>query len=382
MSLTATAGLAGISAPYLSLIERGLRPVTKRQLLESLAQALRVSPGELTGQPYAPSDPVSIESLAQVAALNDVVTGWWVDEIPDLDGPARPWPLVAASLTRLTTVLRPSSDYAAQSALLPRLIRELLTAAAEPEHRTAALIGLLDSYQATANVARRLGIAGLPTVAVERMRQAAEELDDPVYTTFARWARAHALSGTNRTRQYELAVTVADDEKARPEVRGMANLTAALACAAQAQGDMATTHLAEAAALAELIEVDVSPWPLNCNMQFGRTNVGIWRVAIGVELGHGAKVAEIASTVHPETITKSRAAAFYIDYGRGLLAERKTRDRGLAALIHAEKLAPQQVRNNVFVRENVADFLGTARRDAGGRELRGLAWRLGIAPNE
>lgn len=27
-----------------------------------------------------------------------------------------------------------------------------------------------------------------------------------------------------------------------------------------------------------------------------------------------------------------------------------------------------------------ADLLATARRDVGGRELRGLAWRMGIAP--
>ncbi|MGH3769880.1 MAG: hypothetical protein ACRDRW_00525 [Pseudonocardiaceae bacterium] len=31
-------------------------------------------------------------------------------------------------------------------------------------------------------------------------------------------------------------------------------------------------------------------------------------------------------------------------------------------------------------REAVADLLRRARRDAGGRELRGLAWRMGVAP--
>jgi transcriptional regulator with XRE-family HTH domain len=375
LSLTATAGLAGISAPYLSLIERGLRPVTKRSLLESLAQALKVSPAELTGKPYLPSDGPSIESHTAMAAVADALTGWWVGEIPD--APGRPWPLVCADLELLTSTLRPNSDYAAQATLLPGLIRNLLAAATEPENRRAALIGLLDSYHAAANIAGRLGFPGLPTLAVERMRQAAEELGDSTWTAFAAWARAHALSGTNRSRQYQLAVGVADDRASRPEVRGMANLTAALASAAQNQAEVAETHLTEAAALAELIEPDVSPWG---NMQFGRTNVGIWRVAIGVELGQGGKVREIASSVRPETITRSRQSAFWIDYGRGLLADRKTREHGLSALLRAEALAPQQVRNNVFVRETVGDALGKARRDAGGRELRGLAWRLGIAP--
>jgi hypothetical protein len=37
-------------------------------------------------------------------------------------------------------------------------------------------------------------------------------------------------------------------------------------------------------------------------------------------------------------------------------------------------------RHDVFVRETVAGLLCQARRDAGGRELRGLAWRMGVAP--
>jgi hypothetical protein len=49
-------------------------------------------------------------------------------------------------------------------------------------------------------------------------------------------------------------------------------------------------------------------------------------------------------------------------------------------LLHAEQLAPQLIRTDVFVRETVADLLRQARRDAGGRELRGLAWRMGVAP--
>ncbi|HEX5405957.1 MAG TPA: helix-turn-helix transcriptional regulator [Pseudonocardiaceae bacterium] len=376
LSVTATAGLAGMSASYLSLIERGLRPVTKRSVLEALASALKVSPTELTGQPYPLSDLFAADSHFQMAALADALTGWWVGETPD--GPARPWGQVAADVDRVKTILRPRADYVEQAALLPQLIRDLLSASAgDPDHRQVALVGLIDCYHAATNVASHLGLPGLPTVAVERMRQASELLDDPAYTSFAGWARAHALSGTNRARQYQLAVNVADNSAATPEVRGMANLTAALACAAQNQNDTAETHLDEAAGFAEQIEPDVSEWG---DMQFGRTNVGIWRVAIGVELGKGGKVAEIAAKVRPETISRSRQSGFWIDYGRGLLADRKSRDRGLAALLHAETLAPQQVRNNVFVRESVANLLTGARRDAGGRELRGLAWRLGIAP--
>jgi hypothetical protein len=157
----------------------------------------------------------------------------------------------------------------------------------------------------------------------------------------------------------------------------MANLTAALAVAAQGNEDLAETHLREAADIADVVDQDVSSWG---SLQFGRTNVGIWRVAIGVELGQGAKVREIAATVRPATITASRQASFFVDYGRGMLTERKTREKGLRALLHAETIAPQQVHNNPFVREAVGGVLRRAQRDAGGRDLRGLAYRLGIAP--
>ncbi|WP_433567001.1 hypothetical protein ACQP1O_18550 [Nocardia sp. CA-151230] len=63
-----------------------------------------------------------------------------------------------------------------------------------------------------------------------------------------------------------------------------------------------------------------------------------------------------------------------------MLAEPTSREDGLALLLKAEILAPQRVRSDLFVREAVADQLRSARRDAGGRNLPGLAWRLGVAP--
>jgi hypothetical protein len=185
----------------------------------------------------------------------------------------------------------------------------------------------------------------MPSLAADRMRQVAAALDDPVWDAVSQWGRAHFLSGTNRLRQYELAVAVADQAPAdHLETRGMANLTAALAAAAQGNGDLAETHLTEAAEVAKLIEPDTSPWPSGV-MQFGRTNVGTFRVAIGVELGQGPRVAQ-----------------------------------GVTALLRAEQLAPQQVRTNVWAREAVTGMLSAETRAAGGRELRGLAWRMGIAP--
>ncbi|WP_216207475.1 helix-turn-helix domain-containing protein [Amycolatopsis aidingensis] len=379
LSLQVTADLSGISYGYLAKIERGEKPVTKRRTLEALAAALRVSPVELTGKPYTPVAKDDAETFAQMTALGDMLIGWWVGEVPDT--PARPWETVLVDFDRLNNELRPGSDYAAQAAMLPGLVRELLVYAADPQRKTDALVALVQAYHAAGALAARLGFAGLPTVAVERMRSAAELLGDPVWVAASAWSRAHLLSSTSRPRQYQLAVRVADSAPVeRPETRGMANLTAALAAASQGDADSARTHLDEAAAVAEQLEPDVSPWPPSM-MNFGRTNVGIWKTSIGVELGEGAKVARYARGLRLESISTSRQAGFWADYGRGLLAERKTREEGLGAILHAERLAPQQIRSNTFVREAVFGLLGSARRDAGGRELRGLAWRMGVVPN-
>lgn len=117
-------------------------------------------------------------------------------------------------------------------------------------------------------------------------------------------------------------------------------------------------------------------------MQFGRTNTAIFRVAIGVELGQGAGVAEHASTVRPDTVSRGRQASFWVDYGRGLATERKTREEGVTALLRAEQLAAQQVRTNIWARETVAGLLSADLPTPVAADVRGLAWRMGIAPQK
>jgi transcriptional regulator with XRE-family HTH domain len=56
LSLDVAAGLAGISKPYLSALERGKRGFNRRGLLGDLARALGCSIADLTGQPYLPPE--------------------------------------------------------------------------------------------------------------------------------------------------------------------------------------------------------------------------------------------------------------------------------------------------------------------------------------
>ncbi|MBV9728875.1 MAG: helix-turn-helix transcriptional regulator [Pseudonocardiales bacterium] len=88
LSLEVVGGLAGISAPYLSMLERGLRGFNQRGLLDDLAEALGCSVADLTGQPYVLQDRRSMEVTAAVAAISTALHDTTLDDVPDL--PVRP----------------------------------------------------------------------------------------------------------------------------------------------------------------------------------------------------------------------------------------------------------------------------------------------------
>ncbi|MGO1056702.1 helix-turn-helix domain-containing protein [Crossiella sp. CA198] len=382
LSLRAVAELSGISAGYLSRLERGERAVTKRAVLEALAATLRVSPTDLTEQPYPSSDPVTAEAQAALAEVEAALSDYALGQPPDLA--PRPWPQVAADLHRLNHELRPATDYAGQGLLVPRLLADLhATYVADPARRFEVLRGLMHVYHTAAVLTKNLGVKGLPPLAAFHAQQVAEELGTPEWLGLAAWLRGHAAGATGRARQYNLSVNSANalagdlDSPEVAQVYGMLHLNAALACAAQRREADAMDHLAEADDIAQRLLQDVGGFG---HLYFGRTNVGIWRVSLGTELGQGGKVIEHARTVRPELIpSAARQAMFYTDLGRTLASDRKTRDQGVLALRKAEEIAPQRVRNNPFVRETVTNLLARAHREAVGRELRGLAYRMGMS---
>lgn len=383
LDLRAAAALAGLSHGYLGRIERGEQPVTSRRTLEALARALQVSPTELTGQPWAPTDLAGSEAHAALLVVETTLESLELGEDPG--GEPRLWPAVAEDVERLATLMHVSADYAAQGELAPRLLTELHALyARQTAGRPDLLQAMITAYSSLMFVAKRLGGRGLPALAAQMVQRCAEELEAPEWLGYAVWLRGDATGSLNRARQYSRAVQAADeltgnmDNEDVLQSFGMLHLSASLAAGAQGDTATAQVHLEEAAAAAERLDAEVGQW---ASLWFGRTNVGIWRVSLAAELGEGAKLAEIARDVHPEMIASpSRQAEFFADVGRSLLTETSTREKGLHAILHAETLAPQRIRHDLFVRESVSDLLRTAQQGAGGRELRGLAWRMGVAP--
>ena len=240
----------------------------------------------------------------------------------------------------------------------------------------------MDCYHAAGVLLKNLGVRGLPTLAAFHARRVAEELEDPAWLGLAAWLRASTLGGKGRSRMLEVSERGADalqghlDDPRALQMYGALHLNAALASAALRRGDDATDHLDEAGTIADRVCTEGHGFG---SLYFGPDNVGIWRLSIAVELGEPGRARELARQVNPARVPSAvRQAMYWADLGRGMAQDRATRDDAVGALLRAEKIAPQRIRTNPFVRETVGDLMRRARREAGGRELRGMAYRMGL----
>ncbi|MGH3834241.1 MAG: helix-turn-helix domain-containing protein [Pseudonocardiaceae bacterium] len=383
LTLREAAGLAGLSFSFWGQVERGEKAVTSRRTLEAMAGALRVHPSELTGQPWTPRNAAGAEAHAGLEGIQIALERYTLGVDPEVS--VRDWPQIQADIDRLVRLHHHVVDYAATGELASTLIGELQAAYLRlPQRRREVLLGLIDAHRVAMRTAKDLGDRGLPMVAVQAVQQCAEALDDPAWLGCAAVTRGYATGELDRTGQYRRSVTAAEtltgqlDASDALQTCGMLHLMAATAAGARGDHDTSATHLDEASALAARMDTEVGTW---ARLFFGPTAVGIFRTSLALELGEHGQALQAAKTVHPELLPKRQQAFFWIEVGRALVAGKKTRHKGVHVLLHAEQLAPQRIRYDPIVRETVAGLLRQARREAGGRELRGLAWRMGIAPS-
>lgn len=378
-SLAVIAGRAGISVGHLSNLEAGRRSAERRSLLEAWAAALEVAPSDLLADPFPKVDPIELEARAGIDAISMVLAHNRLGH--PYQERTRPWPQVQAGLRRFLNELVPQCDYLAQAGLLPELLEDLYaTHATDPAHRQDALVGLMYCLQHGAALLKNLGAHGMPHMAAMHMRYVADELDDPAWIGAAEWRVAQSSAG-DRARMLTVSTRAIEQLEGHSDARalqasGMNHLNAALACAALERSDDALAHLSEARDLVSATETVRDDF---VDMHFNVTNWGVWRVAIGVELGEGPRVAEHAADVDISTLAAAeRQGMFYADLARGLAQDRTKRDRAVAALRSAEKIAPQRVRTNPYVRDTLLSLIYQAKQDAVGRELRGMAYRAGL----
>jgi transcriptional regulator with XRE-family HTH domain len=374
MTLDALAGQAGITKGYLSKIENGNAVLERRKTIVAIAQALRVSVGDLTGDHFI-ADRANSEAHAAIPDIRIALMSTTL-ELPH-GASSRTIEELGLETQRLAEARINCQDSLVGHALPPLLTDLHAAATTDSNDRRPALQSLVQATNSTAHFLKNLGAVDLAWVAAERGHQAAQILEDPLYLAAADYARAQALIGLGA---YERADAIArnavsmltPESVASTEVYGMNVLVTAF-CSEMA-GEDPEAALQEAQASAERIE------PLNAFwLNFSRANVNLWRLSIALEAGDHVKAAEVAAEVRPKDIpTKTRRLRFLVDHARALHALRG-RDADVIQLINqAEKLGATRTRHNVWAREIVSEMVLRARRDAGGRELRGLADRMGL----
>ena len=384
LTLTELAGLADLSPSFLSMCERGQRMLDRRSHIAAVASALRVSETDLVGGPHLSADPQQADPHAVIPALRVALqTNRLKEAATDR---ARPLPELVREMERVEP-LHQACNYVAVGEALPAILDELHYHVAAPEDEQAyrqALETLVDACVCATFTAKDLGYNDLASLAAMRAEEAATILGNPVQLGQAAFVRVHTMprSGSwhrtlTKAEQAAEALQPHADTQLATQVLGMLTLSASLSAAAVQDGDRAGHWLNEAGSLAGR----VPDQPDENWMAFSATNVGVWRVAVGVERGaSGGRVLQLAQQVHEDKLVgkRGRQAAFYADVGKGLAREPRMRLDAVRWLRRAETAAPQWIRNNAPVRETVSYLLGHAIATAGGRELRGMAARMGV----
>ncbi|MFD0690964.1 helix-turn-helix domain-containing protein [Actinomadura fibrosa] len=381
LTLTELAGLAGLSPSFLSMAERGQRALDRRSHISALASALRVSEKDLAGGPHLTADPVQAAPHATIPAvraalMTNTLTAPAVDR-------ARPLDELVAEMGRID---RSEYKHTTVGEKLPQLIGELHVHACDPADeraRRVALATLIEAFQTATFTAKDLGYDDLASIAAMRAAEAASLLDDPITTGKAASLRIHTMPTTTRDVTLQAAENAAN--ALEPHVRddlgvqvlGMLALAASLTATVIYDYGKADHWMDQATELARRIpDTPGQNWGA-----FSPSNVGVWKVSLATERGEsGGTLLELARDVDETVIAsrKGRHASFLADVGRGLARDKKTRPQAEDWLLRAEEVAPHKIRNSGPVSETVAVMIQQSYGAAIGRELRGLAARMGV----
>jgi transcriptional regulator with XRE-family HTH domain len=384
MTQVELAGLAGLSPSFISMVETGQRPLDRRSHIAAVASALHVSETDLVGGPHLSSDRMQSDPHTTIPALREALQTNKLTS-PAVDR-ARPLAELTSEITSRIEPMRADADYVGTGALLPGVLDELHWHTAQDgdeASRRLALETLIEACVMAGLTAKDLGYADLAHVAVLRAEEAAALLDDPVQQGKVEclriWAFPRERSWDRRLVAAESAADALEPHARSPlgvQVLGILTLHAALGAAVVQRPHVIDHWLGEASALAGRVPDDIrGNW-----QHFSQTNVRLWSVAIGVERGEsGGTVLDLAKNVDQSKISyRNRQACFLADVGRGLAREPRMRADAVRWLRRAEDAGPQLIRNHPPTREAVGYLLNRARAEAGGRELRGMASRMGV----
>jgi transcriptional regulator with XRE-family HTH domain len=384
------ARLVARSESWLSQVERGARSVDRLSVLAELANALGVSVTDLS--PGAPAEerqelPPSEESQyvdrIRQALIGHPALGVALGARSNRSSRRSLGKLRedAARVWKLTHAARYREVAGLVAEVLPLLEEAART---EPPDEARAVRELLsETYQGASAVLAALDEPEGAWLAADRAAFVAESAGRPALVLASQHRLALAFLITDRldnarliaTRAVEAAAPVVDDND--PEllsVWGALHLVLAVVASRSGQRSAARDHLGVAEDAGKRLGVDRNDF----HTEFGPTNAALHAVSVAVELGDAGEALDRADRVDASALSVERRARMLIDVACANAQLRRSAD-AVAALIEAEELTPEQVRDHRFVRETVRDLLQLAGRRPSA-ELRALAQRIGVAP--
>jgi tetratricopeptide (TPR) repeat protein len=365
------------SVAWVSQVERGVRKVDRMSVLETLAAALEVPLAELAAE--APVVAAVTEEPPGAAGLRLVLSG--VHSLRAmLNGRHSPAVSTLRTKARKAWELTHAGRYTDLTDLLSSLVPDLETAArALPQAERPEVLELMaGTYQACSAALAKLGEPEAAWIAADRAMAAAERAGNPMLVAagafrlvFVFLAARHygQAEETARTAADALRQLADDGDPQAMSLRGGLTLQRAVIAARVNDPDAAYGHLEQAAQIAGQLGEGRNDY----NTEFGPANVGLYEIAVAVELGDAGRALRAAATVDTTGLSAERRARMLIDVARAH-AQRRQVHEAVAALREAEEITPEQVRSHDLVRQLVTDLL--TMQDPPASELRDLAGRL------
>ena len=378
-SLRVIAGLAGVSVGHLSEIENGLTALDRRSLIVALANALEIAPSELTALPIPA--PANGETDSAVEAVRQAVIAASYG-VPD--GQVRPAEVLRARVTATVGALCRCEQERQVGSALPSIIGDLH--ASTNAGRDVAELLELTAWLHTQATAPWLSLAGAPVdlrfQAVLLGRDAAEDRDAPAGRGLVAAASARVMLAGGA---HDLARTVLDTTHVptntlpATQLAGFLAMRRSVVAASEGhEGHEVNAPLEQATELAARTGEGLA-----YGLGFGPIAVELYRMASLLELGDYERAAAVAEDrINLDVqMMKSRRAAYWCDYGRALARIPGRRDEAVGALRWAELISPHRIQRGPVIREVLAELPARSpkRDDAIGRELRGMAYRAGLA---
>jgi transcriptional regulator with XRE-family HTH domain len=378
LSLRATAELAGLSPGFLSMVENGRRTLDRYTHIVALADVLQVTPGELTGQHQVPSPRASARAHDAIPLIRLAVLGITAPQFQQ-DRTPPPIDALAADVAELVELTR-QCHYSRVIRRLPLLLTQLCHALDTGDRHEARHL-LLRLYEPVCIVlCTHLGYHDLAYIAAQRARALADEPHDQAYRATQLYWRAWILTkhGAEKTILPTLLGGIDDIQDRRPPsvqraIGGMHRLTA-FCCARLGDDRQARKHFAAALGIAR--DLDDPDW---LDIQFGADQLTAERTELAFFLGRRTEAVELAAQADlPAAATVDWRAFFELVHGSSLAGLPGRERLAITHLVRAEQMAPQYLHGETLLHRTVDDLLKRSIPEVAQRDLRGLAWRIGI----